>query len=718
MFAPSYNLHVDPSTCQGRYDPSDETTRLAGWRYGSMTPPEAPTRWYNLIIPESTKRIILGSTNRIEEVEEIQPNGGDEPKKEEQDEEEEEAPTWRYGLMTPPKRWYDRFVPKSIKRRQVSKKPEANEPEEEKAETETEEEIERKKFLKREYGDVDYGHCAASGEWAERGACMCTITWSLPGRFPRSFCETICNGVAVRTGMEVPPVVLSNVETPEKKEPTPEPCWEVKPDPLEPETRLCWVKQYNPRLQRYEYVAKPWRLGPGEGKEDEAHEYSHGILEPEYIAGSSTPRRARGEVRSPFSCGRKPPWLQHVHRFVRAEELDSPPPPASQFVSKTGTLLGKFSEGYLRVPYYDPEYRKFRYAEPRTIDMNNLKLEFNSTAPPPKPVAPRRPRILPKRPLVMAQKREPVKIRMPKYDTGPRYESPPVRVPVRPKPTPTPKPRPVNPYHSPRFVVFSPSSRNPQDDTPCPPPRKPKPKYQVTIEDDDGEYQPDWGEESEEREVESPSVPKKTGRRRRRRNSDPTYKQHGVREDNKTEKNDLQQMKNDEEVAGNSDGQSKEKPSVPYPVKPKPGFKPKPILKNSKEKDAELTANKNEWYKVEEVSSQASNPKKQTWEPQQNDSPQVYPKTPARKEKASQDGEYIQIQDREEERQERIDILDMKNQVDKGAGEGPGSGSGSDNEQSGNGGGPSRPVKTQKKTGRRRKAPEDRAYQPGRRVEP
>ncbi|KAF3276584.1 hypothetical protein TWF970_006177 [Orbilia oligospora] len=677
MFAPSYNPHVDPSTCQGPYDPSDDTTKLAGWRYGSMTPPEAPSRWYNLIIPESARRIILGSTEWIEDVEDIQPNNNGELNKEEKEEEEErekeETPSWRYGSITPPNRWYDRFVPKSIKRTQVSKNLEANKSKEMEAqiESEREAEIERREFLKKEYGDVDCGHCSASGEWTERGTCMCTLTWRLPGRFPRSFCETICDGIVVRTGMEVPPVESPPVESPKEEERSPEPCWEVKPDPSEPETRLCWVKQYNPRSQRYEYVAKPWRP-PEEGdeSEDEAHDYCHETLgqngmyryenrpEHEYVPGSSTPRRVREEVQSPFSCGRKPPWLQHVRRFVRAEELDSPPPPASQFISKNGTILGKFSEGYFKIPYYDPECRKFRYAEPRTIDMRNLKLDFTSTAPPPKPVAPRRPKMLPKRPLVMAQRKEPVQIRVPKYD---------------------------------------------------PTPRKPK----VTLKDDDKEYQPTGGEESEEREVESPSrprVPKKTVKKKRR-NSDPTYKQHGVRENNKIEKSDLQQMKNEEVVNG---GQSKEKPSAPRPVKPKPDFKPKSILKNGKGENTKPILSKNKWHNVGEVPSKVSKSKEKTGRSQQNNL--SHPKTPAPKEKASKDGEYIPVRDREEERRERLDILDMKNRVDKEVEKETRSEGGSDSEQSDNKGESSNLVKPQKKTVRRRKAPEDRAYKPGRRV--
>ncbi|KAF3315646.1 hypothetical protein TWF173_003224 [Orbilia oligospora] len=662
MFAPSYNPHVDPSTCQGPYDPSDDTTRLAGWRYGSMTPPEAPSRWYNPIIPESARRIILGSTEWIEDVEDVQPNNNGELNKEEKEEEEEEeeerekeeTPSWRYGSITPPNRWYDRFVPKSIKRTQVSKNLEANKLKEMEAqiESEREAEIERREFLKKEYGDVDCGHCSASGEWTERGTCMCTLTWRLPGRFPRSFCETICDGIAVRTGMEVPPVESPPVESPKEEERSPEPCWEVKPDPSEPETRLCWVKQYNPRSQRYEYVAKPWRP-PEEGDEDEAHDYYHETLgqngmyryedrpEHEYVLGSSTPRRVREEVQSPFSCGRKPPWLQHVHRFVRAEELDSPPPPASQFISKNGTILGKFSEGYFKIPYYDPECRKFR-----------------STAPPPKPVAPRRPKMLPKRPLVMAQRKEPEQIRVPKYD---------------------------------------------------PTPRKPK----VTLKDDDKEYQPTGGEESEEREVEGPShprVPKKTVKKKRR-NSDPTYKQHSVRENNKIEKSDLQQMKNEEVVSG---GQSKEKPSAPRPVKPKPDFKPESILKNGKGKNTKPILSKNKWHNVGEVPSKVSKSKEKTGRSQQNYL--SHPKTPAPKEKASKDGEYIPVRDREEERRERFDILDMKNRVDKEAEKETRSEGGSDSEQSDNKGESSNPVKPQKKTVRKRKAPEDRAYKPGRRV--
>ncbi|KAF3207005.1 hypothetical protein TWF679_008564 [Orbilia oligospora] len=746
MFAPSYNPHADPSKCQGPYDLSDDATRLAGWRYGSMTPPEAPSRWYNLIIPESARRIILGSTEWVEDVEDVQPNNDGELTKEEKekedddDEEEEEkekekkkkkkkeeTPPWRYGSMTPPNRWYDRFVPKSIKRTHISKNLGANKSEEMEAQTESEREaeIERREFLKKEYGDVDCGHCSASEEWTERGTCMCTLTWRLPGRFPRSFCETICNGIVVRTGMEAPPVESPLVESPKEEERSPGPCWEVKPDPSEPETRLCWVKQYNPRSQRYEYVAKPWRP-PEEDDEDEAHDYCHETLgqngmyryenrpEHEYVPGSSTPRGAREEeVQSPFSCGRKPPWLQHVHRFVRAEELDSPLPPASQFISKNGTILGKFSEGYFKIPYYDPEGRKFRYAEPRTIDMRNLKLDFRSTAPPPKPVAPRRPKMLPERPLVMAQKKEPVQIRVPKYDPTPRYEPPPIRISVKPKPKPkpksTPKPRIENPYHSPRFVVFPPSSKNRQDDTPCPPPRKPK----VTLNDDDKEYQPTGGEESEEREVESsshPPVPKKTVKKKRR-NSDPTYKQHGVRENNKIEKSDLQQMKNEEVVSG---GQSKEKPLAPRPVKPKPDFKPKPILKNGKGENTEPILSKNKCHNVGEVPSKVSRSKGKTGGSQRNDLSHL--KAPAPKEKANKDGECIPVRDREEERRERFDILDMKKRVDKEAEKETRSEGGSDSEQSDKKGESLNPVKPQKKTVRKRKAPEDRAYRPGRRV--
>ncbi|KAF3214699.1 hypothetical protein TWF192_003683 [Orbilia oligospora] len=746
MFAPSYNPHADPSKCQGPYDLSDDATRLAGWRYGSMTPPEAPSRWYNLIIPESARRIILGSTEWVEDVEDVQPNNDGELTKEEKekedddDEEEEEkekekkkkkkkeeTPPWRYGSMTPPNRWYDRFVPKSIKRTHISKNLGANKSEEMEAQTESEREaeIERREFLKKEYGDVDCGHCSASEEWTERGTCMCTLTWRLPGRFPRSFCETICNGIVVRTGMEAPPVESPLVESPKEEERSPGPCWEVKPDPSEPETRLCWVKQYNPRSQRYEYVAKPWRP-PEEDDEDEAHDYCHETLgqngmyryenrpEHEYVPGSSTPRGAREEeVQSPFSCGRKPPWLQHVHRFVRVEELDSPLPPASQFISKNGTILGKFSEGYFKIPYYDPEGRKFRYAEPRTIDMRNLKLDFRSTAPPPKPVVPRRPKMLPERPLVMAQKKEPVQIRVPKYDPTPRYEPPPIRISVKPKPKPkpksTPKPRIENPYHSPRFVVFPPSSKNRQDDTPCPPPRKPK----VTLNDDDKEYQPTGGEESEEREVESsshPPVPKKTVKKKRR-NSDPTYKQHGVRENNKIEKSDLQQMKNEEVVSG---GQSKEKPLAPRPVKPKPDFKPKPILKNGKGENTEPILSKNKCHNVGEVPSKVSRSKGKTGGSQRNDLSHL--KAPAPKEKANKDGECIPVRDREEERRERFDILDMKKRVDKEAEKETRSEGGSDSEQSDKKGESLNPVKPQKKTVRKRKAPEDRAYRPGRRV--
>ncbi|RVD86804.1 uncharacterized protein DFL_005060 [Arthrobotrys flagrans] len=687
MFAPSYNFHVEPSTWQAPHGQADQdTTRLPGWRYGSTTPPEAPSSWYSLIIPESAKRIILGSTEQIERVEETQ------PKDDEPDEpiEKEETPIWRYGSTTPPEKWYDRFIPKSIRRRQqLSKKLEANESKE-KAE------IERKNFLKKEYGDVDCGHCAVSNEWIECGACM-----------------------------EVPPAEPPPVKSPVKEEPPPKPCWEVRPDPSEPETRSCWVKQYNPRLQRYEYVAKPWRPPPEEGEEDEIREDSHEILERDRMYGygnrpseSSTPRRTKEAVENPFSCGRKPPWLQHVRKFVRAEELDSPPPPASQFVSKTGTLLGKFSEGYFRVPYYDPEYRRFRYAEPRTIDMNNLKLRFRSTAPPPKPVAPRRPRMLPKRPLVMAQRKEPVKIRVPEYDSGPRYTPPPVRVPVRPRPKPTPKPRTENPYHSPRVVMFPPSPRDPLDDTPCPLPRKPKPKIKVKFKDDDGEYQPGEGEEPEEWETESPSHPhvptalpgKTIKRRRRRMNSDPTYKQHGVRENNRIEKQDLQQMK-DEEVVGNGDGQSKEEISVSHLVKPKPVFEPKPILKNGNKKDVEPASSRNEWQNEEATPSKPSKPKEPKWEQLQTASSHLNKQ--ARKEKRDEDGEYIPVQNREEERREQ---LDMKNQVDKEAEKEVEDES--ESEQNENKGESSKPEKVQKKIRRRRKAPEDCAYRPSHRVWP
>ncbi|KAK6344960.1 hypothetical protein TWF718_006909 [Orbilia javanica] len=729
MFAPPYNLGTEPPTWHGPASESDQdAAMLSGWRYGPMTPPKTPTSWYRRIVSDSAKQIIQASIEQIGRIE------GPKLKEEVLDQLKghEAYPSWRYGQMTPPEEWYDRFLPKSIlalreiRRKQQWERPKANELEEIKEEIENE----SKKFSN-SYGDVDHGHCAASDEWTEQGACMCTITWRLPGRFPRSFCETIWNGVAFRTGIEKPLAEPSPIISPIERETSLKPCWEVEPVPGDSETKLCWVKEYNPQLQRYEYVAKPSK----EDGEEGIHEGSHGIFEwgeihghgngspgskdPGLcnIPGPSMPHAKITEASS-SSCSRKPPWLQHVRRFVRAEELDSPPPApatASQFPDKTGTVSREFSEGYRKVAYYDPKCRKFRYADPQTIDMDNLKIEFRPTVPPPKPLITRKPKPLPKRPLVMAQRKEPVKIRMPVYDPRPRYEPPPVRVPVRqkPKPAPTPEPCAKNPYHSPRFVMFPPSSRDPLDDTPCPPPRKRKPKKKVKFKDDDGEYLPVEDDKPLEWEIGSPSRPhvpepllnKVVKRKRRRRDSDPMYRQHGVRENDRIEKGDLQQMRR-EEVGGNV-GKSVEDLPAPHLIRPKHSSGMKPILKMKDKKDSRPTFDKNNFHDAELAPPQASKSKEGTWgRPQE----ELSHNNPIRRENASKDGEYIPFQDHEEEKRERIDVHDMENQVDKEDEDQ------SESEQSDNKSESPNPIKAQKKIVRKRKALEDRAYKPGRHI--
>ncbi|KAK6522587.1 hypothetical protein TWF281_002025 [Arthrobotrys megalospora] len=716
------------STPQESYDQADRYASLHpnynNWKYGEMTPPDGP--WYTQIIPQSTariKRIFPESIKQIERMVQIPQQWFQKPETP-----KERKETWRYGPMTPPEKWYD-WVPESIRRPpSIWSELETNELEEREA---------KRRRLFDEYGDVDFGHCAQAKGWTEQGACMCTITWRLPGRFPRSFCETVYNGVVGRTRMELPPM-----EEPIEEESPHKPCWEVKPIPEEPETRLCWAKQYNSRLERYEYVSKQWRP-PSEGVEEgevEEESFRESLerdgteyrYKPQFVSPERPepddipyPSQLPEDLEDPFPCGRKPPWLQNVHKFVRAEELASPPAPASQFVNKSGVLLGKFSEGYFRVPYYDPDYRRFRYAEPSTMDMNNLRFQFSSDAPPPKPVPPRRPKPLPKRPLVMAQRNpELVPMQKPEYEPMPVYEPPSIRVPLRPKSKPTSKPPVENIYHRPRSVMFPPNSRDTQDDTPCPPPRKLKPKAvqrkrKVRFKDDDGEYRPSESEESEEEAIETPShstVPvepsRKIGKRRRkRRNSDPTYRQHGMRENNRIEKKDLQQMYR-EEVGDDDNVKSKETPAL-QPTKPKPGLKPKSILKNGKGKEPEPVASKSRWNDTAAFPSKPSKLQESTWGSPQNSNDPPRPNRTARKQKGSKDGDYIPFRDREEERRERLDVRDMKKQVDQQAEREPEPELEPEHSESED---PLKMVKPQKKTPRRRKAPEDRAYRPGRRI--
>ncbi|KAK6340395.1 hypothetical protein TWF730_002154 [Orbilia blumenaviensis] len=730
MFAPSYKPRVEPLVSRKTHTfdnyAGSPTARLPGWRYGSMTPPE-PSPWYRRVfLGSTTKRTTSNSIRRVEH-RNISPRDGefDETKPGKSN---EVGSAWKHGDMMPPERWYDGFIPESIKRlSKITDIRKTNQVDIEKAKKTGPKKAEAKKgsFSDKKHGSVDFGHCAMFEDWAEQGACMCTITWKMPGRFPRSFCESVYNGTISRTSVGNPSIRPPLRKSPAREKIPPEPCWEVDPVSEEPEANLFWVKSYNPRLRRYEYVAKPWRPPPDKVEEKGEEGVHEDYREGREIGGAShgsgpqpsSPKRPSEIVENPFPCGGKPPWLQHVRKFVRAEELASPPP--SAFVNKSGSLLGNFSERYFMIPYYDPEYRSFRYTEPCTLDLNNMKLKFNSVAPPPKPVYPQRPKALPKRPLVMAQKKQPVIIQMPEYDSRPVYTPPPVRVPIRPNPRPMPKPPAQNPYHSPRFVAFPPSLRYDQDDTPCPhhpPPQKHRSdiikKRRVRFEDEDEEYQPSGNEESEGGGFETPCPPgrepplEKVVRRKNRGYSDPTYRKHGVRENNNIEKRDLQQMYDEQVVEnGNRDG-SNEELSVSYVVS-KPSFTPKSILKKGKERRIDVTPSKSRWLNETASLSETSRPKEQLGAPQKNP---FHPcKSKCRKD--SGDGEYILVRDREEERRERSDLHDMRVQVYKDA------------EEEEPGPGPETDPKTNNSSSepklvrpRRRMALEDRAYKPGRRV--
>ncbi|KAK6539489.1 hypothetical protein TWF694_009711 [Orbilia ellipsospora] len=627
---------------------------------------------------------------------------------------------WRGGDMTPNTRWYHWLIPTTYFRSRgrdkdldyfqiLSKEEEEAERTKayddartkaavkeaiERAIREAEEaarlEEERKRArLRQLYGDVDSGHCADSPGWMERGDCMCTVTWRMPGRFPHSFCENIHLLTRGYDGLLSP-----------KCSPDNRPCWVVQPDPEDPSTRLCWRRKYNDLAKRYEYVADTWQPQV-EGQESEYHDHSDEVTAESYSGSFSEYLEPPGTPQYPdlmqqeeetFTCSRKPPWLQHVQRFFRAEELASPAVPASQFITKTGTILGTFSSNFFAVPYYDVIQRRFKYTE-GTLDWCNLKMKFKYKAPPPTPVAPKyKPPV--KKPLVMPTIKSPV-APIVHTDYKPDYYRPfyrppePVRFPVAPEPI-IEKAPPVNRqlFQTPRFTVFPRSPEIPEIvDTPCPAPKKwagrKVTRTRRVRKDDDGEYLPSSESDSEEEVLEfkaTPATPvpkkkkkKKKKRRRLRRNSDPTYRQHGVRENNRIEKGDLAMM-HQEEAWDDSEDEDEEPPKAPKAIR-KPAGKGKqnmnfPPVNNKRG----ITVAKSVGHKVEMGNS---DPKPIVPPTPQKRVMFVQPKIAAphpinvQRRRGSDDGAYKPFQDPEEARIERQDVRDMEKQVDRGSKEQP-----------------------------------------------
>ncbi|EPS41696.1 hypothetical protein H072_4387 [Dactylellina haptotyla CBS 200.50] len=595
---------------------------------------------------------------------------------------------WCSGDQTPPNtNWYDWLVPDTIlrhKRREedhcaplapdisqsgigVPTKDVARNKEEEKREE-----------LRKKYGDVDYGHCAEAKDWMEIGSCMCTITWRMPGRFPLAYCQTAPN---MRPGRR---------REPESYRPLPpdtRPCWMVQPNPEDPVTRLCWKRNYNMQSKRYEYTAEPWepsteKRAPQFGN-DNCRDSNY-CYENSDLPGIHNTTAAIKNSEEPFTpCSKKPPWLQHVQKFVRAEEIAQPTPPPSEFVTKSGTLLGKLSEAFFSVPFYDVEHRRFRYTN-GTEDMSKLKLHFNSKAPLPKP-APRlqKPKPPVKRPLVMPKvKSPPMTVVHPDYK--PDYYKPfydPCRplIPITPKPAPQPKPTTKwSWFQIPRFTIFPRSPAVPgMNDSPCPPPReKTRRKVRRTrrLKRDDGEYLSSGDSESdgEEKLVDMRSLPeilaapkKKHKKRRRPKNSDPTYRQHGVREDNRIEKGDLEMMRKSQVKDRNGcpdeeeEDPEKEKAKTKQTVKRIQGQAPPGAINGRETRPATRPATNELHTELGGNSNAVAAPpkKKVTFAPLPSR---------VRKRKDDDDSEYIPSPDHEKERQERKDVRYMGNRVDTG----------------------------------------------------
>ncbi|KAF3934141.1 hypothetical protein ABW20_dc0101153 [Dactylellina cionopaga] len=642
---------------------------------------------------------------------------------------------WRQGGMTPQgTSWYEWLIPETIRRRRneqdlfdhpvLDDEGKLNIPGKNQygdavlgfRDEECRTEEERRSELIELYGDVDSGHCADSQHWKEDSACMCSITTRMPGRYPHAFCETTQRGFLVRTIHDMNHECLDLEE--EELGGDGIPCWLFQPVSEEPATRLCWERNYNSQLKRHEYVAKERRGEPAASTVASTPAASVVGLavapqQLEYVANDDDYENDGKEFSSldigtpecnipqnvscerheePFTCSRKPPWLQHVRRFVRAEELEAPPSPSSDFVSKTGRMIGRFDPEFFKVPYYDAEYRGFRYTD-GTTDMSKLRLKFNLNAPPPKPVVPRKEKPLVKRLMAIPKVDEPIVHPNFKPDPGKQWHFPEViKVLERPRQSSFIRP----PIEKPRYVVFPHSPEEP-DDTPCPPPRRwlgrPVPKTRRVKSEFDGGYLPSESPQSEEdigmlekTKLSLPGVPKKKHRKRRRKNSDPTYKQHGVRENNKIEKEDLKKMQK-EKVGYSDEADEFETPK-------------KPVIKGIRKHFTRKG-------KVEK--------KKVTFlEPSHKIAPHP---NKGRLRRGSNDGEYVLFRNREEEERERQDIRNMKTQVDRNAeGDPEPIASDTDDESEKYQSVARRVSKTVSTTSRRRVPPEDRAYRPGKRL--
>ncbi|KAK6338927.1 hypothetical protein TWF696_009728 [Orbilia brochopaga] len=503
--------------------------------------------------------------------------------------------------------------------------------------------------LEEAQGNVDSGHCAEAADWDERGQCMCTITWQMPGRYPVTTCtmlEDVLNG-------------LSTVRSASTSD-TGSQARDPANQPAAPPVR--WERAYNLQTERHEYVAMQdaRRHDGGSSDSNDGTTNSNGDNE-------NAPR----DAAAPFTCTSKPSWVQHVRRFVRAEELPTPPPPASQFIARTNksvsaTIKARFSPGYFLVPYYSGRRRCFEYADGQ-MDMANLELKFTSDAPPPPPKpVPQKHKPPLKRPLVMPHGRR--ELERPKPVVYPTFAEDVYR-PVYPQERveiaarqPSYQPVKVKParevekkvFQRPRSVMFPQWRDADVDDTPCPPPRKrlgrvvAKTRRMVT--DDDGEYLPSEDSELEttggmaEKPRRSPPALKKKKKRRRRRNSDPTYKQHGVREDNRIEKEDLEKMRQEEE-AGETEPVGPQDPPRQkrarfkiVDVKPKPKTEPEPI-----------------------PATKRSTEKFSFWGPARDADP---PARQNRRRNKDSDDAYVPSKDPEEEERERKDLRDMNKEVD------------------------------------------------------
>ncbi|KAJ6264436.1 hypothetical protein Dda_0582 [Drechslerella dactyloides] len=553
-------------------------------------------------------------------------------------------------------------------------------------------------------GNVDSGHCADAADWDERGQCMCTITWQMPGRFPLAACRSVQD--VFDDSLRHNRAAAAAADSASTSDTDPQ---AYDPANQQPAAPVRWERAYNPQTERHEYVAM-----------HDARPHDGGSNSSSNSAGDNgsdnenTPR----DAAAPFTCTSKPSWVRHVRRFVRAEELSTPPPPASQFIARTNktvnaTIKGRFSPGFFLVPYYNVQRGCFEYTDPQT-DLADLKLKFASKAPPPKrvPPVPHRPKPPPRRSLVMPKGRwgeeRPKPVVYPTYHEPVSVSHPPEGVDIEAE-WPAPSYRPVRVkqvvevqkpvFRRPRSVVF-PQWRTPEvDETPCPPPRKRAgravARTRRVVQDDDGKYLPSEDSEPEtpekavvEKPHRSPPAPKKKKKRRRRRNSDPTYKQHGVRENNKIEKEDLKKMC---EEGGGDDSETDEPQKPPGPQKGKQKVvetKPNPKL--------EL---------LPKVKKQMA--KDMSWNPSRNVEP---PARRNRRRNGDVDGAYISRRDPEEEQREQKDLRDMNREVDEKLEHAEGSqGETAEPEQS-------TIPESKPKPVRRRAPPADRAYRPGKRL--